>query len=107
MATYRLNMADEKLIEEVTDPDTLIKHIPRIETFYEGVQDWKRMERASSTRGPFTGKSGFTSSKNLQHLGWVPQSVVAAVLMIDPEFWTTPAKVLKFFQAHPEYIVVD
>lgn len=107
MATYNLNMADEKLIDQITDIDALTQRIPRIQTFLEGIQDKKTELRQAGNRGQFTRTSGWWKDGSMQYAGTLPVSIKAAIEQIDPEFFKSPAKTLRFFSQHPEYIVTE
>ena len=106
MAVYNLNMADENLIEEITDLDTLTKRVPRLNQFFEGIEDVASWQAANGKLGKFTGKTGFSTNGNLQRIATIPFSVAAAVREIDPLFWRDPVKVGRFLKKHPEYCVV-
>lgn len=103
MATYRLSMADENLIEQITDTDELTQRIPRLNTFFEGVQEMKQLQKEISTLGRFTKKSGFDPGRNFQRVATIPYSIAHTIWHIDPDFWSDKAKVYRFLKAHPEY----
>ena len=106
MAIYNLNMADENLIEEITDVDTLTKRVPRLTDFFDGIQDVASWQVANGKLGQFTGKTGFSTNGNLQRIATIPFSVAQAVREIDPTYWRDPVKVGKFLKKHPEYCTV-
>lgn len=107
MATYQINMADEKLIGQIADPEAITKAAPRLSSFFEGVKDMRNMLVSEpGGKGTFTRTSGwFKGSKKMQYVGTVPVSLVAAVREIDPGFWEDVKKVERFFLLHPEYVV--
>lgn len=109
MATYNLNLADEHLIEQITDLDALTNAIPRIQTFLEGVKEQRAIIADQGHAGRFTRSTGWWQNGSMQYLGTLPVSVKAAIEQIDPDFFNpqTPQKALKFFSAHPEYIVSE
>ena len=43
-------------------------------------------------RGRFTGAAGFDAGFHFQHVASIPQSVLAAIALIDPEILTNRAK---------------
>lgn len=104
---FRLSFADAKLIQEIAEPEILIPHVPRFETLFEGIAEKREMEAQSSTCGKYTRMSGFTPDGEMQFLGTVPQSVAAAVRVVDDGFWEDPKKVLWFFQHFPQYKVTS
>jgi len=106
MAIYNLNMADENLIEEITDVDELTKRVPRLNDFFDGVEDVASWQMANGQLGKYTGKTGFSTNGNLQRIATIPFSVAQAVREIDPEFWRSPEKVGRFLKRHPEYCTV-
>lgn len=103
MAVHRFSAAEDKLLDQITDQDELIRRMPRMNTFFEGIQDMKTLVNEISVLGTFTKKSGFVAGKNFQRIASIPYSVAHAILEIDPEFWTNKAKVYRFLEAHPEY----
>ena len=103
MAVYNLNMADENLIEQITDHEELENRIPNFSTFLDGVQDLKTLNAESSTIGAFTHRSGFSKCKTWQRIASVPWSVACAIKEIDPLFFKDPVKVGRFLKKHPEY----
>ena len=105
MPVHNLNMADENLIEEITDMDTLLARVPRFEQFFDAVKDLESFQAANSKAGELSGRTGFTIDKSLQWIARVPISVACAVKEIDPMFWRDPVKVGKFLKKHPEYCV--
>ena len=107
MATYNLNMADENLIEEITDHDELTRRIPNYSTFLEGVQDLESLHAEASTIGAFTKRSGFSKCKTWQRIASIPWSVACAIKEIDPNYFRDPVKVGKFLKKHPEYATTN
>jgi len=107
MATYNLNMADENLIEEITEQDELAKRIPWFNTHLEGVQDLRILQAEASTLGKFTRQSGFTPCRTMQRIASIPWPVAVAIKEIDPTFFRDPAKVGRFLKKHPEYSTVS
>lgn len=107
MPTYSLNMADEKFINQVIEPEELVRRVPRLATFFEGIQEQKSALADLGRKGPTTGSTGWWTGGNAQYIGTVPISVKAAIQEIDPDFWTDQRKVLRFFATHPEYVVTS
>jgi hypothetical protein len=111
MATHHLNMADRKLIDQITDIDVLTERIPRIQTFLQGVQEQRQLiaSQGPEHRGQFTRTSGWWADGSTMYLGTLPVSVKAAIELIDPEFFDSkrPEKAIRFFRDHPEYIVTQ
>lgn len=103
MSVYRFSAAEDKLLDQITDKDELIHRLPRMNTFFEGVQDMRTLVSEISVLGTFTKKTGFVAGKNFQRIASIPYSVAHAILEIDPDFWTNKAKVYRFLEAHPEY----
>jgi neutral trehalase len=103
MATYHLNLADEHLLDQVLEPETLAKHVPRMETFFEGIQEMRSLQAEISSLGDFTRRTGFTPGKNFQRIATIPYSVKAAIEAVDEGFFQNKDKVLRFLQRHPEY----
>lgn len=103
MAVYNLNMADNKLIESISDPDELVKRMPRLNGFYEGVQEMGDLIQEISVLGSITKKTGFVAGKNFQRIASLPQALAHTIWMVDPDFWTNKAKVYRFLEKHPEY----
>lgn len=100
---HGLNFAEKNLIKEVLDQDTLVEHVPRYKTFFEGIQDMKVIQAETGGRGKHTGLTGFTPDKSLLYLGTVPQAVMAAVRELIPDFWERKDCVYWFFKNFPEY----
>jgi hypothetical protein len=105
MATYRWSPADENLLDQVLDQDTLTQRVPRLSTFFDGIQEMKSIQAEVSTLGEFTKRTGFTPGKNFQRVATIPYSVKAALEAVDPEFFRDKAKVYRFLSRHPEYDV--
>lgn len=103
MAVYRWIGAEEKIIHNLLDQDALLKKVPRLHTFYEGVGEMRSLQAEISTLGSMTRRSGFTPGKDFQRIASIPYSVAAAIVMIDPEFFKDRGKVYRFLKAHPEY----
>jgi hypothetical protein len=103
MATYNLNMADEKLIEQITNPEQLEPRIENYSGFLDHVKALETMHAESSTIGSFTHRSGFSKCKTFQRIASIPWSVACAIKEIDPGFFRDPVKVGKFLKKHPEY----
>jgi len=103
MGVYRLNMADENLINSVVEKDELVKHLPRMADFYSGIQEMKTLQAEISTLGQFTKKTGFVPGRNMQRVASIPHSIACAILEVDPDFWQDRKKVYRFLQQHPEY----
>ena len=96
-------MADKKLLKEVLEPTELVKHVPRYNTFFEGIQDMKVIQAETGGRGHHTGLTGFTGDKSMLYLGTVPHAIAAAVREIIPDFWERKECVYWFFRNFPEY----
>jgi len=103
MATFNLNMADENLLDKVLDQDVLEERVPRLKTFFEGIQEMRSLQAEVSTLGEFTKRTGFTPGKNFQRIATIPYSVKAAIEAVDPIFFRDKEKVLRFLKRHPEY----
>lgn len=104
MAVYNLNLANEKQINAITDLETLRVRVPRFENFWDAVKDMKDlMANGGSTLGAHTKQSGFWPSRNMQRVATIPYSIAAAILEVDPEFFTDRGKVYRFLAQHPEY----
>ena len=111
MAIYRWNGADEKKIDSVLEMDELRKRVPRLESFYEGVQEVKGWLTDNSFEGKFTNTRGWTKGHFMKRLGTVPFSVAAAMKEIKPDSFpsgiTGRPWTYAFLKAHPEYSVQD
>lgn len=107
MTVYNLNMADENLIEEITNHDELAQRIPGFNTFLEGVQDLKTLNAEMSTLGKYTKQSGFSKCRTFQRFASIPWPVAVAIKEIDPLFFKDPVKVGRLLKKHPEYMVVQ
>jgi hypothetical protein len=107
MAVYNLNMADENLIEEITDQVELNRRIPGFNTFLEGAQDLRTLNAEASQLGKYTKQSGFSKCRTFQRIASIPWSVAVAIKEIDPLFFRDPVKVGRFLKRHPEYAVVQ
>jgi len=107
MTVYNLNMADENLIEEITNHDELAKRIPGFSTFLEGAQDLKTLNAEASQLGKYTKQSGFSKCRTFQRIASIPWAVACAIKEIDPTYFRDPVKVGKFLRKHPEYAVVQ
>jgi hypothetical protein len=107
MAVYNLNMADENLIEEITDQVELNRRIPGFNTFLEGAQDLRTLNAEASQLGKYTKQSGFSKCRTFQRIASIPWSVAVAIKEIDPLFFRDPIKVGRFLKRHPEYAVVQ
>jgi|SRR5882672_90758 len=107
MPTYSLNMADEKFINQVLEPEELTRRVPRLATFFEGIKEQRGALADLGTKGPKTGSTGWWKNGTAQYLGTVPISVKMAIQEIDPEFWEDQRKVMRFFATHPEYVVTS
>jgi len=107
MSTYRINMADERLIGQIVDPETLVQRVPRMEEFFKGVEDMRAaLAQEADGKGRYTKTSGWwKGSRTMQYVGTTPISVRAAIREIDPGFWEDPVKVVRFYDLHPEYKV--
>lgn len=103
MAVYNLNMADEKLIDETIEVDQLVSHVPRLENFFDGIQEMASMQAEISKIGEVTKRSGFTPDMRMQRIATIPYSVAHTIQEVDPEFWKDKAKVYRFLARHPEY----
>jgi hypothetical protein len=107
VATYNLNMADEKLIEQITDNDELERRIPNYSGFLANNEDIRNMHAESSTIGSFTHRSGFSKCKTFQRFASIPWPVACAIKEIDPLFFKDPEKVGRLLRKHPEYAVTQ
>jgi hypothetical protein len=103
MAKHNLNFADEHFINSVLDTDELTKRVPRLEGYFDAVQEMKSIQAEISTLGKFTKQSGFWPGRNFQRLASIPYSIVAAIVEVDPEFFRDRGKVYRFLAQHPEY----
>jgi hypothetical protein len=107
MAIYNLNMAEENLIEEITNRQELERRIPWLNQQLDAVQELKALQAEASTLGRFTKQSGFTKCRTMQRIASIPWPVAIAIKEIDPLFFRNPEKVGKFLKKHPEYCVVQ
>ena len=103
MAVYNLNMAAEKQINAITDVETLRVRVPRFEGFWNAVKDMKEFQAQNSNLGKYTKQSGYWPTRNMQRVASIPYSIAAAILEVDPEFFTDRGKVYRFLAQHPEY----
>src|SRR3990172_10745479 len=103
MAVHRFVSPEENLIDKVVDQDELLRRIPRLSDFYEGVAQMRSLQEEISTLGSFTKKTGFTPGKDFQPIATIPYSVAAAMVMVDPGFFKDRKKVYRFLAQHPEY----
>lgn len=97
------SFADENFINSVIEPNHLVERVPRLETFFEGVQEMKDLQARGSTYGAHNKVSGFTPGRQMQRIATIPYSIAAAILEVDPEFFTDRGKVYRFLSQHPEY----
>jgi hypothetical protein len=105
VAIYKWNGAEEKMIDSVLEIDELRKRVPRLESFYEGVQHVKGWLTDNSFEGKFTNSRGWTSNRQMKRIGSVPYSVAAAIKEIHPEAFKNRAWTYEFLRRHPEYSV--
>ena len=98
-----LDIADKNLIKEVLSTKELVQHVPRYETFFEGIQDMRIIQAETGGRGHYTGLTGFTGDKTMLYLGTVPYAVAGAIREIVPDFWESKDCVYWFFKTFPEY----
>jgi len=105
--TYRLNIADSNLIHEIAEPEILIPHVPRMETFFDGIKEMRDAQAQTSRIGKHTRSSAWTNDGKMQYAGTVPASIAAAVRELDDGFWEDESKVRWFFQHFPQYTVTS
>lgn len=108
MATYRLDLADKKLVDQISDPDTLVAYVPRMKTFLNAMREKRNlMANGGSTVGRFTKASGFTPDGHFQYAATVPVSVFTAMLEVDPEFGTNQEKFIAWLKRNPQFAATE
>lgn len=104
MSVYRLDLADKKLVDSITDSETLRRHVPRMDSFFAAIaQKRDLMANGGSSVGMFTRKCGFTPDGTMQYAATVPVSVFTAMLEIDPTFGTSKEKFIAWLKRNPQY----
>lgn len=104
---HGLSFADEKLITQITDVETLATRVPRLVDFWEGVKYLRELHRTDGVKGHLTKSTGWMTGRKMQYLGTIPVSVKAAIMEVDPDFFRSEEKVRRFFAAHPEYRITE
>jgi hypothetical protein len=104
MATHRMDFADKKLVDSVTDADTLRQFVPRMDSFFSAMEQKRDlMAKGGSSIGQFTKASGFTPDGTMQYVATVPASVFAAMLEVDPTFGTDERKFMEWLKRNPQF----
>lgn len=104
MAIHRLDFADKKLMDSITDPDVLMERVPRMAGYFRGMKDLRDVIASDpSSIGTHTRQSGFTPDGSMQFAARVPTSVFAAMLEIDPSFGTDERKFVEWLKRNPQF----
>ncbi len=107
MGKYVLDIADKNLVDSITNTEELTRRVPRLETFFDGIEEKREVLSTVGHVGQFTRKSGFSADGSLQHFATVPLSVFSAMLEIDPEFGTDEKKLLAWLRRNPQFATTE
>lgn len=92
--------AERKVVNEVSDPETLCCLIGRMPEYIElGKQLREQLATADESVGQFTGMSGFGGWG--QRVGWIPQKLFIAVERVFPGFFKDQKRRDRFLRENP------
>lgn len=92
MAKHYVSFADKNLLQSVVTPEVLSPLVPRIGDIADGVAQMRALQQEITTLGQFTKSAGFSPGREMQRVAWIPSSVRAALLEVDPEALTNKKK---------------
>lgn len=92
MAKHLISFADKNLLQSVVTPEVLSPLVPRIGETADGIANMKSMQQEITALGRFTKSAGFTPGRDMQRVAWIPSSVRAAILLIEPDAFTNKKK---------------
>jgi hypothetical protein len=92
MAKHYISFADKNLLQSVVTPEVLSPLVPRIGEIADAVANMKSMQQEITTLGQYHKSAGFTAGRAMQRVAWIPASVRAAVVLVEPDAFTNKKK---------------